>query len=309
MSERLLCCFCDAGLANRMHAIAGARTIAEHTDRRLVVWWPLNEFIGARFDQLFKVDSAVTYMEDAYSFADMLCSTRNRVKVYNCGVDATATDDWQRVCLTDPEEVVVIKSWYVPRFGGAGAPADFWQRTMHNLRQTFQFSDTLKDELAGRLSDINPYLLAAQGDLFGVHIRYGDRMAGTSAWDHQVVRRYEKSSAEAFIVAMEQILNARPEARFVLSCYNPDITKRLVDQFGSFRIYTAPPGLDRSTLPGIRNDAAEMFLLGMHTQFVIGSHYSQFSQVAAEYYRRPLVIAGSEEMKTQIDKLLNEQST
>ena len=306
MSEKLLYSLCDSGLANRMHAIAGASVIAEQTDRQLQVWWPVNACVGCSFERLFVVPPDLEVYSAPSTFYTPLLDTKTRVKVYNCGVDATETNEWQQVALNDVEDIVAIKSWYVPRFGGAGAPSNHWQSVMATMRRIFQFSDELKSIMLPRLASINKMALDARGNLFGVHIRYGDRIPDHSAWNHQVVRRYAKSDVLSFCAAMDHILRARPDAKFVLASYNPEITTYMLEHYGEDRIYTTPPAPDRSTIAGMMNDAAEMFLLGMHTQFIVGSVYSQYSQVAAEYYGRPLVIAGSETMQDDLHKLLNE---
>ena len=100
---------CDAGLANRLHAIVGAQDIAHVTGRELIIHWPVNRECGAPFKRLFKnpVDS---HGQPRYTFATRehvlaLLSTRTCVKVYNCGYHnlPTETDECYRVAADPPD--------------------------------------------------------------------------------------------------------------------------------------------------------------------------------------------------------------
>ena len=291
-AERSLYIFCDAGLANRMNAIAGAKVIADRTKRKLFCYWPGNRFVGADFDDLFTWNEFNPIRAGAL---DNLFATRNRVKFYNCGVDETATSEWQFVEGDEKEEIVCIKSWYSPR-----------QKPLNNhsrgliilaLPHLFRPSEKLKrDYMLPILNDLHKF----KGDapLVGVHIRHGDRkIDNATEWDPVVVNRYAKSSTKEFERAMEAVLDVRPYAKFYLASYNYDIAVNMSVAFGQDKVFTLKPGVGREYYDGIMHDAAELLTLGLHSEFIIGSHYSQFSQVAAEYHNRPLFIA-SEDLDT-----------
>jgi len=302
-SERILVSLCDAGLANRMNAIAGAVIISDQTGRKLHVYWPLNRFVGATATSLFDWPHSIVLFSD-YNVSDTMramLATRNRVKFYNCGVDETATNDWRMVLPHDDEEIVCIKSWYTPAVFPQDSEQTERARVALRMRGLFKPSAPLNSLIEARWKNLSER--AAARPVVGVHIRYGDRKPGSfTEWDPKTVDAYSRSTLEDFYKMMDLTLSIRPDTMFYLASYNPDITTQVLAKYGTDRIFTVTPGPGRNTPTGMMSDASELLTLGSFSKFVIGTDWSQFSTVAAEYGKCPFIEASNhhEALKTRI---------
>ena len=305
--QRLLYVLCDGGLANRMNAIAGAKVVADRTGRQLRIWWPMNDCLAASFETLF--EPLAPEIARIATTADMLevFDTSARTKFYNCGTvygkdnENTTSEEWLNVAAQDEHEIVCIKCWYRPQLAGAKHEHT---KAMLNLRSMFRYSDELRRVMGWMSAGIRSFAEENVGPLVGVHIRHGDPVApGSSEWDQRTLANYKGSTMPDFVDAINTVLTINPKSRFVVTSHNHSLTLDLGLRFPEC-VYGLPPTCGRHTETGMLQDAAHLFLLGMHSEFVIGSYWSQFSSVAAECHCLPLVIAGTEHMVDKIKELL-----
>jgi len=81
---------------------------------------------------------------------------------------------------------------------------------------------------------------------------------------------------------IQQLRATYPDARFFLSCDSADVSRRLHEQFpGAIGELCTAPGYN--TLEGIRKGLIDLYLLA-RTDYILGSHYSSFSEMAARLH-------------------------
>jgi hypothetical protein len=283
---------CDSGLANRMHAILGAKRLAELTGRQLRIYWPVNQFCGARFKHLFQyTQGGIT--EDMFVKSDAivdLLSTRNRVKVYNCGLDETSVMEREQVRRDDPEDILVIKSWYAPKFWDEGfTPVKEYMRRY--MAATFVPHPELLDHASTPAFRV------------GMHIRYGDKKPAegqTIAWEDYTVQLFGISSPSRFVDAyVELTCHFRacglPLAIFVAST-NGSIEKMFSERGDRYLVRVTcqeKPQHNTWTVAGMKASVRDLFSLAQ-CHVVLGSYYSQFSQAAGELYGSPVIEVGTQ---------------
>jgi hypothetical protein len=291
--QRQLYVLCNAGLANRLHAIAGAKHIAGQTGRQLKVWWPVNHHLGAPFKRLFENQFDFVLKDEI----DALLTTENRVKVYNCGHDLehTNVDEHYNVMGDDEDEIVVIKSWYIPKFKHV--------RHKSLMPYVVRFLRELEpvDEIKALVAR-NTW--PAQHPVVGLHIRYSDFKPGdTTAWDDQITARYARSNVAAFVKCVHRIRSV-PElsdTQFFVASPNPEIEKLFHHNYGA--VYLPKTSLGRSSVLSMREAVADLLLLS-RTRFILGSDYSQYSMMASELGCVPLVKVGMPGSDEQLEKLM-----
>lgn len=286
---------CNAGLANRLHCIAGAKYIAQHTGRELKVWWPCNHHLNARFSRLFKnTNLQFVHQEDI----DNLLMTENRVKFYNCGFNVLKTEvpECYEIMGDDPEEIVCIKSYYTPKFKHLRevTMSPHMVRFIRELDPVDQVNEI-----------VNPYAKLFGYPVVGLHIRYGDYLPGQPGqWDANNVKLYAKSGVSAFELMIDRILDAKPDTKFFVASINAAIEDRLRDRYHPSRIVSQPKVLEgRNSVCGMREAVADMILLSK-CRFLIGSDYSQFTLASAELGCIPLVRAGTVDCDGKLTDLI-----
>lgn len=287
---------CNAGLANRLHAIAGAKYIAQQTGRNLKVWWPVNHHLGAQFKRLFKNQDLDFVKQDEIQ---ALLDNENRVKVYNCGYNVLKTEvpECYEVMGDDAEEIVAIKTYYTPRFKHLHE-ASIAPHVVRFLRELSPVDEVL--------DLMQPYLgLWKRGCPIGLHIRYGDYAPGQPGqWDKDNVALYARSGVNSFKAAADQILAQHPVATFFVTSINPAIELELVMYLNETNVGFQPKtNAGRHTVLGMREALADLILLS-RCNFIVGSDYSQFTQAAAELGCIPVVRAGNPKYEEQLSKLI-----
>lgn len=298
--ENQLFALCDAGLANRLHVLAGAKYIAEQTGRRLKIWWPCNSHLNAKFSRLFTNTEFEFLKPD--DVANLL-ATENRVKVYNCGFNKTntLTNECYDVWGDDKEEIVVIKSWATPRLRhhrDERAAMPYVLRTLRNLSPVPEVRDAVKE--------IGTHLLPESGALaVGVHVRYGDRAPGSKEWDSYIAGLYASSSLDSYFRMMDQVIDEEPKVKFFVASPNSAIEHVLLLRYGQEHVLVQKKCEDaRDSVPGMREAVSDLYLLSM-CKFIIGSTYSQYSMLASELGGARLIVAGSENAEKQLEEQLN----
>jgi hypothetical protein len=299
MNKPQLYILCNSGLANRLHAMAGAQFIAKATGRDLKVWWPCNRHLNSRFSRLFTNHFDFVKQEEI----EQLLTTENRVKIYNCGYNAWNTEvhECYGVGHYDDEEIVVIKTWWVPKF------CDMPQAKLHpHIVRFVRELEPVQEvrAITTTTADFNE----PRSPVVGLHIRYGDKLPDDqSKWDESITRLYAKSGIEAFERLMDRIIAVKPQVHFFVASINHEIEYRLRDKYGGGLITFQPKDASsRNSVVGMRQAVADLYTLS-RCKFVIGSDYSQYSMLASEIGCVPLIRAGTadcgELLEAQIKKL------
>ncbi len=110
--------------------------------------------------------------------------------------------------------------------------------------------------------------------------RFGGRTVGFHVRTTDNAPAVSKSPCSLFEEAARRELDAHPETIFFLATDSNGVKRRFVSEFGS-RVITSDAELSRSSFRGMIAAAADMFALS-HCDAVYGSHYSSFSEIAAE---------------------------
>lgn len=103
----------------------------------------------------------------------------------------------------------------------------------------------------------------------GVHIRRTDN-----------IKAMMKTSIEDFAVRMRAELGQYPETKFYLASDDPEVKRRLVNEFAD-AIVTYEGALNRSSAKGMRDAVVDLWCLSS-TSFILGSYHSSYSQTASE---------------------------
>lgn len=108
-----------------------------------------------------------------------------------------------------------------------------------------------------------------EGRVVGFHIRATDNAPAL-----------KQSPYALFEQTARKELETCPETVFFLATDNPEVKHRFLAAFGK-RVVTSDSELSRSSVGGMIAAAADMFALS-HCNVIYGSHYSSFSEIAAE---------------------------
>jgi hypothetical protein len=273
MGTRYLYATCSSGLCNRLLMLAGSVRVAEKTDRRLVLDWPVNLQVGSRFDALFL--NQFTIMNDEH--LTRLFRTDECVRIYNA---VGIRPHYNRISADgDPEaDIVMIKAWGPPMLDN-----ETWNQ---------QF-----------MCDLQPYLRALQplphivaradehrlpGCCIGVHIRRGENYA-----------EFFKSADHHFETIMASIVSACPAVKFFLATADPNTEAQFRQRFGE-RIISFPKTCSGRHHAAIEEAMVDLLLLS-RTSAVLGNHFSSYSFAAAVLGPNILVNATEETSTIGLD--------
>ena len=279
---------CTSGLCNRIHSVLGCKIIADELKRDFKVYWPNNAELGADFKDLFDSSVATISGPDALH---LLSDARVTSKIYNAGL--TGTCEYMNIDRHDVNEVIFIKSWTSPVFKGDIHGHDFREKLLQAVKH-FPF----KREITQKATPQNFVKHV------GIHIRFGDyRPYGISHSEY-----FNESTVDVFRPFMQRIVEARPWAKFYVSCPNPEIKQQLKSEFCAVDFIDVNP---YRSLDGARDAILDLTNLS-GCAFVIGSHRSQFSQyvglmsgkVVALLAKTPQLCVGPTSIDTTLDEVL-----
>jgi hypothetical protein len=242
--------------------------MAEQSGRNLYLDWHVNFELNKTFDTLFpyKVPMLTRDLWDLLVFR-----TERVVKVYNHHEPC-------RVLRDDKDNVIWVKSWYRSSFHDE-VWSDFsprYLKAVQSLRPHQHWIDA-----ANRMVLPNP--------TYGCHIRVGDIYSHNQQM--YATNLYKESSTEAFIRDMKAILQMEPDAHFFVATEFPAVMEQVTKEFEPGRIIPWPEKrwIHRSHDDGLTQGLVEMLILG-RCQAILGSEYSQYSELAAEWGNIPIWI-------------------
>ncbi len=252
------------GLANRMRAIASAISLAQDCSSSLNIIWFKDKGLNCNFQDIFSLFSLPSvYIREA-GFLDLLIYDRPRNKNFHFPkIFQLAKFD---NCLYEYEIRALKKDQF-----------DFldWAKekkvyiASHDIFYPFHFSLLKNFKPLSFVSDIieERYKLFTP-DTIGIHLRRTDHSTSIL-----------KSPTELFIEAMENEVKMNNNTCFYLATDSESDKNLLCKRFPN-RIITSEKKVSRSTLDGMREAVADLFLLS-RTKKVFGSSQSSFSEIAA----------------------------
>lgn len=255
-----------------MKEMASAIALARAVDQPLVVYWLKNRYLNCSFERLFEPIEGVRVIDVETSPLKALVSPDSlsyRFKTLREPIDLFLGNEQiekYRAEGTDLASMVagarrtVVITYY--RFlEGADSLDDFRPRA--------DIQDEVDRTTAGRKA----------AESIGVHIRGTDN-----------TEALEKSPVTSFIARMEREVGRDSETRFFLATDDP-VTERTIKQRFGDRVLTRPKVFARDKAAGVRDALVDLLILS-RCRLILGSHWSSFTEVAAEIGGVTLEIVG-----------------
>lgn len=238
--KKILAMRIGKGLCNRLRVLLCAIAYSELTNRRLLVYWPKEEWFGAALNDLWEHP----YQE--------IGSLTNKVLVNLAG--GYRHYSFLHSQLDNP--IICLNTIYP--FCVDDYPAPFMSY-LSRLKLIKPLQDRI-DSFAAQEFMGNP--------IVGVSIRY----------NRAHPRTVKASPPEWFIARMNQIHAQFPNVRFFLSTDCKEVSQ-LVRASTSASICQLPRNYHSEVMSGIQEALCELYLLAK-TNYILGSYYSSFSETA-----------------------------
>jgi hypothetical protein len=254
----------EGGLGNRMRAIDSALLIAKSEGKTINVIWEMTFELNCSFSKLFRFPDAVNLTERKInrlfkSLKGLLYRSLRKTGVHlPLGYDIHLFDD----------EILDLKRRNVDFRQLMGPDKSVYINTCN---QFFQGPESFKAfiPVPEIQQIIDSYVKGFNSNTIGVHIRRKDNL-----------RSIKHSPLEGFVALMEKEVNNNPETLFFLATDSEEVENTLLEIFKG-RIITHKKMLDRNTEAGIQDALIDLFCLSK-TRKIFGSHYSSYSEVAAQ---------------------------
>lgn len=254
------------GLCNRMRALGSAIALSKNINKPLQVIWRRNHHLNCNFEALFLIPPSIQNLIQVDS-TELLegCSEMLPVVYDQCIDDSCIRRLVQQ--KYNFEELSSCKAVFI-------WTGDLFYKTKHLFRE-FVPIDPLQKIIQSYAKDFK--------NVFGVHIRRTDN-----------VRAIRYSPMAKYIELMEKEIAHNGSLRFFLATDSPDDEAQLKMLFPD-RIITHPKrSLNRNDPLAIEDALIDLFCLSK-CQKLIGSHWSSFTNVAAEIngIDKTIVIVGN----------------
>lgn len=264
----------QGGLCNRMRAVVSAVNLAVRLERNLKIVWTVSSECGAGFEDVFRrvlLDGlpAGVQVQSVRLPSRIAWRVRTAIRALSVRVGWRWFSNFKRddFDALNPEalrgEKIVVESGYsfCPAVGDAVL-----------MRRLFRFREEIEAK-AAKLVD---------GEAIGVHIRRTDNSVSIAA---SPLRLFEK--------AIRDRLRTAPDRRFYLATDSEDVAERLKSMFGEAIVMQEGRSLKRGDRDGIAAAAVDFLALSKCKE-ILGSYWSSFSDISAEYGGIPLTVLKDE---------------
>ena len=251
-ATRLLTVEPTAGLANRLRVIDSAVALSRALGSPLRIVWTRTPDLGCRFDELFTPVRGVQIAERSW--------TRSRID--------------RRLGALFKYDRVLTQATIVRLMA---ARHDFTD--LRRTRYPYLITCSRFLPAAGHLAGLTPVpSIAARVNeaaagftpfTIGVHVRRTDNELST-----------KRSPTVAFVDAMTAFVRDESRTTFFLATDEPTEETKFRATFGT-RIITLPKDLDRANPDSIKSALVDLLCLS-RTRLILGSHWSAYSEMAAE---------------------------
>lgn len=263
---KYICLNAIGGLANRMRAIAAARSLAKDLSCRLaVVWMPLPE-LNAEFKDLFVASETdfdlLTPTKWQYLIKYSMPRKKNFLipKLYQkTFFDKVLTDGDCFSQRYEGKELLQLLSKSHSSLIISGL--NFYNYDAGDIAKIFRPTEEIR-------AIVDKYAASFSSPTIGLHIRRTDN-------DMSI----KHSPTELFIAEIDRTIAGCPEANFYLASDDNATKEMLKSKYGD-KIITNDVGLDRNDNQSIKSAWVEMLTLA-RTSRIVGSYYSSFSEMAA----------------------------
>ena len=263
----------NGGLCNRMRAVASGLNLARRTNGSTKILWMISGELGAAFEEVFQPISCGLHAVPV----EVENMRMNRIKGYfwtrmkPVVIRFCALAGWR--WFSDFKESD-FKKVGVARFADEKSIVESCysflpcEKDDITIGEIFKFRKKIIDRAVGLAND----------GMIGIHIRRSDN-----------VQAIQESPLELFEEAIAEKLKGNPKQRFFLATDDEDTARRLKSKFDGAIAMQERRNLKRGEDAGIV-DAAVDFLALSRCHEILGSYWSSFSDIAAEYGKRPLTI-------------------
>lgn len=231
-----------AGLGNRVRAVLGARSLADHEGRSLAYVWPTGSQFGPRFTDLWQFQAPVLPRAASRAIAP-IWPYRDH------------TLDW----LTDQTREDLV-----------------WQiRTAHAL--ALPVSATPWEDQLRALPPV-PAVASRVEAFFNRHLS-GSRYVGVMIRAHALshAKTLESSPVEWFVERMQQLREVDQGLGFFVSSDTPEVAARVCSEIPG-AVTQEGKGPYNST-DGVQAAVADLYLLAS-SAYILGPHWSSFVELA-----------------------------
>lgn len=263
------------GLCNRFRALFSAWFLAEkHPELKVRVKWGINKECNASFERLFELPKKMPFTLCTTNAWDIPALKRN---LYLPRLLRSFYYDRQFFELTTSEFPALLEHivsnrriWICTGSSFADYPSSYPRllRPNEELRE--------KIELIANNFDNNT---------IGVHIRRTDNEISKAT-----------ASVNAYRKAMYMEIEREPATRFFLATDDADCKESLCKEFGARVMVQEAANLHRDAEYGIKCAVVDLFCLAA-TRKLLGSHWSSFTDTAAELGNMPVLIVRSEDFQ------------
>lgn len=241
------------GLCNRMRAMAGAIKLAKEWNAHILFVWVAMPDMNAPFKKLFR--------DFPYPVYDVK-GNRSIFRVLDL-----VKKIWAGVIIDDN---LVYKNFkgndrgveYLKNIGGR----NLLIQTCENITDSKDFSMFIPSQEVVKLLDKR-----VDNNTVGVHIRRTDS-----------VNSIKFSPTSLFIEKLQEEVNANQDVRFYLATDDKNEESLLKSHFGERIITYEKRSLDRNNPDGIIDAMVDLSNLS-HCHHLLGSYFSSFSEIAADW--------------------------
>ena len=246
------------GLCNRLRAINSAVRLGVELDQKVVVLWNAKKELNCYFTDLFLPMDKISVVERKQRSAFSYLLKRYLGSTY-----------------LKEEKVAQMK-----RQTGAISAADLKEQRNIYFHTGYQFYHTSDypelfqpvDSIAKRVEHIQSKWPAR---MVGVHVRRTDNKNAIAV-----------STMDGFCHAMEQELQENPQTGFYVASDAKEVQNDLRARFGACVFFQESVPLTRSSRGGMEAALVDLLCLAA-TAKILGSYWSSFSDLAAEWYGIP----------------------
>jgi tetratricopeptide (TPR) repeat protein len=210
--QRRIYVFCDGGIGNRINALVSGIAIAEHFQRAITVYWPVNSWCGAAFADIF--DNAFDVRSDAldtlagkFSDAKMMLHDAMGAQFlqvpFESAYDYQSMEDFAQRGLPEDRDIFLYPAIIAP-----------WipEPLVHAALSSLQFTEAIQSAVQSFITKtlVRPF--------HGLHLRRTDLRVGLS--DAEVMALVQRHPNEVFFVCSDD-----PQAE-ALACAHPHVHAR-----------------------------------------------------------------------------------
>jgi len=210
--QRRIYVFCDGGIGNRINSLVSGIAIAEHFQRAITVYWPVNSWCGAAFADIF--DNAFEVRCDAldtlagkFSDAKMMLHDAMGAQFlqvpFESAYDYQSMEDFAQRGLPEDRDIFLYPAIIAP-----------WipEPLVHAALSSLQFTEAIQSAVQSFITKtlVRPF--------HGLHLRRTDLRVGLS--DAEVMALVQRHPNEVFFVCSDD-----PQAE-ALACAHPHVHAR-----------------------------------------------------------------------------------